>query len=73
MMSLLDDLDDDPDPLVNVYEFYRSHGIINHTASMMILHLLLTRTFCSESDAREVASEFNIDIPFVFKDTGTMH
>ena len=71
-MSLEDFEDGDP-RVVNIYEFYRSHGISDHEAIHLVLHMLLTRTYAAESDAREVASEFQIDIPYVFADNGKLH
>jgi hypothetical protein len=59
--------------VVNVYEFYRSHGLSELVATQLVFHMLLTRTFGSEAEARECALELNISLPFIFPDNGTTH
>ena len=70
-MSLFSD-DTEPE-IVNIYDFYRSHGLSDHAAVQVVLHMLLTRTFAQESDARECARELGYNIPYVFPSSGTMH
>lgn len=67
------DFEGNDERVVNVYEFYRSHGISDHEAIHLVLHMLLTRTYGLESEAREVASEFKIYIPFIHDDNGVLH
>ena len=71
-MGLLDDDEMDPQ-IVNVLEFYRSYGISDQAAFQLVLHILLTRTYAVEADAREAAHELGIDIPFIFPSNGTLH
>ncbi len=63
----------DEPPVVNAFEFYRSYGLSEHTAISLVLHMLLTRSYCLEADAREAAMEMNITLPFVFSDNGKTH
>lgn len=69
-MSLFDN--EEPQ-VVNIYDYYRSHGLSEMVATQLVFHLLLTRTFGFESDARECALELNISLPFIFQDNGQTH
>jgi hypothetical protein len=42
-------------------------------ATQLVFHLLLTRTFGLESDARECAMELNITLPYILPDSGNTH
>lgn len=64
--------EDDPQ-IVNIFEFGRAHGLSDQAAMQLVLHMLITRTYAVEADAREAASELGIFIPFVFPDNGTLH
>lgn len=65
--------EDDEEPLVNLYEFYRFHGVGDVATMQMVLHILLTRSYGAESEARTVAAQFHIDIPYVLPDTDNTH
>ena len=69
----LEDFGDAEQRVVNIYDYYRAHGLSDNQAIHLVLHLLLTRTYAAEADAREAALELNIEIPFVFEDNGLMH
>jgi hypothetical protein len=64
---------DEEPQVVNIYDFYRSHGLSELIATQLVFHMLLTRTFGFEADARECALELNISLPFVFPDSGNTH
>jgi hypothetical protein len=65
--------DDEQPEIVNVFDFYKSHGLSDMTATQLTLHMLLTRTLGFESEARECALELNIALPFIFPDDGNLH
>ena len=71
-MGLLDEHDDDPQ-IVNIFDFYKLHGLADQTVYQLVLHCLLTRSFALEADARAAALELGIVIPYVFPDNGQMH
>jgi hypothetical protein len=71
-MSLKDELEQEPQ-IVNLFEFFQSHGLTDIVATQLVFHLLLTRTYGLESDARECAMELNISLPYVCKDNGRTH
>lgn len=71
-MTMRLDNEDEP-PIVNAFDFYRSYGLSEHTAISLVLHMLLTRSYCLEADAREAALEMNITLPYVFPDNGRTH
>ena len=53
-MGLLDEHDDDPQ-IVNIFDFYKLHGLADQTVYQLVLHCLLTRSFALEADARAAA------------------
>lgn len=66
--------DDDVSPqIVNVYEFFKSFGMSEHATYQIILHMLLTRTYAVESDARECADELGFKIPYIIPGNGVTH
>lgn len=72
MSSLLKDDEEHP-AIVNIFDFYKSHGLSDLMATQLTFHMLLTRTYGFESDARECALELNIQLPFIFPDNGLQH
>ena len=69
----MDQKDNAEPEIVNIYDFYRSHGISEIVVAQLVFHLLLTRTYGFEADAREVALELNIDLPYIFPSDGKTH
>lgn len=69
-MSLNEDEKDKP---VNVLDFFREHGLDDRVAFQLVLHMLLTRSYAYQDEAREVALELGVDIPFVFPGNGVTH
>lgn len=59
--------------VVNVLDFYRAHGISENAALQITIHLILTRSYAIEADARAAALELGYDIPFVFPTNGQLH
>lgn len=62
----------DPE-IINIFDFYKAHGLSDFVATQLVLHLLLTRTYGFEADARDCALELNIELPFVFPGDGKIH
>jgi hypothetical protein len=71
-MSLFDDSESESEA-VNVYDFYRSHGLSELVSTQLVFHLLLTRTYGFEADLRDCALELNISLPIIFPDNGKTH
>jgi hypothetical protein len=71
-MSLLMD-NEDPTLPVNVLDFFRANGLAENVAISIVIHMLLTRTYAVESDARAAAQECGHPIPFVFPGNGRTH
>jgi hypothetical protein len=59
--------------VVNVFEYYKSFGLSDFVATQLVLHMLMTRTYCVESDAREIAAELNISLPYIMTGNDTSH
>lgn len=70
-MSLFDDKAEQE--VINVYDFYRSHGLSELVATQLVFHMLLTRTLGFEAEARACATELKIYLPYVFPDNGNTH
>jgi hypothetical protein len=69
-MSLFDESEP---AIVNVYDFFKDHGLSDHLATQLVLHMLLTRTYGLEAEARACAAELNILLPYIFPDSGTIN
>ena len=59
--------------VINIYDFYRSHGLSELVATQLVFHMLLTRTLGFEAEARECAMELKISLPYIFPDSGKTH